>query len=256
MADDLQPEPVLSYREEVAPAPYNDPAVPHDAAALMRFSVADGLVRSVRAFSLIADTSPLGFARWGLNSSEMIAGHDRYLLLEAIRELDPAKADEIAERIIVAAEAGDSYGEWLWQWATELGLDADRLYDGVEAEEVEVHPVGHVVMYRDEAGEWRWAAISRNNVDTVADSGEGYVDRSDCESMARRMFPGVEIRNLADQDKPDAGVSIDPAAGQSARIWQPPEDWLSAAWPSPDDDWVPLGTLDDPSSAPGGDSDG
>lgn len=34
-------------------------------------------------------------------------------------------------------------------------------------------------IYRDRAGHWRWTLRSANNR-TIADSGEGYVNRSDC----------------------------------------------------------------------------
>ncbi|MEM7043709.1 MAG: DUF1508 domain-containing protein [Pseudomonadota bacterium] len=34
-------------------------------------------------------------------------------------------------------------------------------------------------MYRDRVGEWRWSLKAANN-HTIADSGEGYINRSDC----------------------------------------------------------------------------
>lgn len=47
-----------------------------------------------------------------------------------------------------------------------------------------------VEVYRDKAGEWRWRRVSSNG-DIVADSGEGYVHREDCENGAARQ--GVTI---------------------------------------------------------------
>lgn len=38
------------------------------------------------------------------------------------------------------------------------------------------HPGGRVRVYKDEGGEWRWTRLESS--DTVADSGEGYVDKS------------------------------------------------------------------------------
>jgi uncharacterized protein YegP (UPF0339 family) len=36
------------------------------------------------------------------------------------------------------------------------------------------------VMYKDAAGYWRWRLFATNNK-IVADSGEGYVNKTDCE---------------------------------------------------------------------------
>lgn len=36
-------------------------------------------------------------------------------------------------------------------------------------------------IYKDRAGEYRWYLMSGNNVDKIANSGEGYVKKSDCE---------------------------------------------------------------------------
>lgn len=60
--------------------------------------------------------------------------HDVAALLRALREVDPTKADEMARFVWGAADAGDSYGEWLYQWMTEEGLDADAIHaEGVAA---------------------------------------------------------------------------------------------------------------------------
>jgi uncharacterized protein YegP (UPF0339 family) len=34
-------------------------------------------------------------------------------------------------------------------------------------------------MYKDRAGEWRWQLV-HNNGNVISDSGEGYVNKSDC----------------------------------------------------------------------------
>lgn len=53
-----------------------------------------------------------------------------------------------------------------------------------------------IELYRDAAGEWRWRAISKNHVDILADSGQGYINRTDCRAMAEGLFPGVEIKEV------------------------------------------------------------
>lgn len=36
-------------------------------------------------------------------------------------------------------------------------------------------------IYKDGKGEWRWRLRAANNTDILADSGEGYKNKSDCE---------------------------------------------------------------------------
>lgn len=62
-----------------------------------------------------------------LVSQRIICAHDTYLLLTALAEVAPERADELAAQMWHAAEAGDSYGEWLYQWAVEAGLDAEAI---------------------------------------------------------------------------------------------------------------------------------
>jgi uncharacterized protein YegP (UPF0339 family) len=35
-------------------------------------------------------------------------------------------------------------------------------------------------MYKDRAGQWRWQLVHNSNGKIIADSGEGYVNKSDC----------------------------------------------------------------------------
>lgn len=46
--------------------------------------------------------------------------------------------------------------------------------------------------YQDAAGEWRWRAIAING-NIVANSGEGYKNRVDCEAMIDR-FKGIQVK--------------------------------------------------------------
>ena len=48
-------------------------------------------------------------------------------------------------------------------------------------------------VYQDEHGEWRWRALAGNNK-VVADSGEGYHNRSHAKKMAKEMFPSARVR--------------------------------------------------------------
>lgn len=64
---------------------------------------------------------------------EMIADHDRYLLLDALNARDPRRADELARAMWMAADAGDSYGEWIYDWCKAEGLDPEAIRAECEA---------------------------------------------------------------------------------------------------------------------------
>lgn len=44
-----------------------------------------------------------------------------------------------------------------------------------------------IVIYTDNAGEWRWTRTATNG-NIVGRSSEGYVNKSDCEDNANRQF--------------------------------------------------------------------
>ena len=46
--------------------------------------------------------------------------------------------------------------------------------------------------YQDKANEWRWRAIGMNG-EKVANCGEGYKNKSDCVSIAERLFSNATI---------------------------------------------------------------
>jgi uncharacterized protein YegP (UPF0339 family) len=50
------------------------------------------------------------------------------------------------------------------------------------------------VMKKDNAGEWRWN-LKANNGEIIADSGEGYKNKGDCEH-------GIELVKAAGPDTP------------------------------------------------------
>lgn len=42
------------------------------------------------------------------------------LALSVLDRVHPGAATELAQHLLMAADFGDSYGEWLWQWGEEL----------------------------------------------------------------------------------------------------------------------------------------
>ena len=49
--------------------------------------------------------------------------------------------------------------------------------------------------YKDKAGEWRWRLIAANKSDIIADSGEGYINKSDC-------LHGIDLVKSTDTSTP------------------------------------------------------
>jgi uncharacterized protein YegP (UPF0339 family) len=49
-----------------------------------------------------------------------------------------------------------------------------------------------VIVYEDAENDWRWRAVAGNNK-TVADSSEGYENKSYAISAAAKLFPNSEI---------------------------------------------------------------
>lgn len=106
------------------------PKTPPTADEMIRYCAALGLYQSAQAVDLVGVTrgqGALGAARLRLNAEQMIANYDRIRLLRALVALAPAAADAEASNMWLAAEGGDSYGECLWEWADEYGLEADRI---------------------------------------------------------------------------------------------------------------------------------
>jgi uncharacterized protein YegP (UPF0339 family) len=59
---------------------------------------------------------------------------------------------------------------------------------------------GHFVIYKDEAGEYRWRYVAGNGL-TMADSAEGYTERNDAaealETVARAIYDAIETARKA-----------------------------------------------------------
>lgn len=106
-----------------------DPDGPWDAETVMRWLAGAGCAGAARSIDLLPrdHSDQASVFRYFNNLAHVQQCHDMHLALGALRQLDPAKADEIAHRVILAAVAGDGYGEWLWQWADEAGLAADAI---------------------------------------------------------------------------------------------------------------------------------
>lgn len=114
------------------------PTEPPTAAELIRYSAGRGYWLMGRTWGLMdwehaEGSTPLSMAQHMAWSVEMIHHHDTVLLLQLLAKHDQQAADDAAVRIWTAADAGDSYGEWLWQWAKEAGLDPDAIYANGEA---------------------------------------------------------------------------------------------------------------------------
>lgn len=75
--------------------------------------------------------------RWYLNCEQMQGAHDRIVLLGTLLELDQEVADQVARQIWLAADAGDSYGEHLYDAAFRYGLDADGIVETATREVAE-----------------------------------------------------------------------------------------------------------------------
>lgn len=52
-----------------------------------------------------------------------------------------------------------------------------------------------IKVYRDARGEWRWQRVAPNGR-IIAESGEGYHNRTDCLAMASEQFPEDEVVTL------------------------------------------------------------
>lgn len=103
-----------------------NPEGPWDAASVLRWLASDGVAATAISIDLLPakGAEPREWERYMANVYRIMHAHDLFLALSALVELDPAKADETANRIVLAAVCGDSYGEWLWDWAVDHGLDA------------------------------------------------------------------------------------------------------------------------------------
>ena len=125
-----------TYIETHAPSPVDNPDVPPTAENLLRNAIATGQAASARMWERGLPRFDEGetnrrrmerMAVWFWGFFEMVGAHDLCLALNALRQVDPKRADEVAAEIVDAYESGDSYSEWLWEWCEAFGLDAQKI---------------------------------------------------------------------------------------------------------------------------------
>lgn len=108
-----------TYLEQVAPYPATEAEA--TAENLIRYLVA-------RASSAQFDADGHMYRQdWELHALTCRDILTTYGLIVALKTLPPEVADEIAERIWADWRDGAQVGEWLWQWAIEVGIDPVRL---------------------------------------------------------------------------------------------------------------------------------
>lgn len=89
---------------------------------------ADRLVRALIVTVIAMDARMGESPQRDLGAAVVSTWSTVYLLRAAIAAGgDPRTADALARGIWLAWQAGDSIGTSVWEWATEYGLDADRL---------------------------------------------------------------------------------------------------------------------------------
>lgn len=54
----------------------------------------------------------------------------------------------------------------------------------------------HAELYTDSRNQWRWR-IFANNGKVVADSSEGYINRSDCRAIFRKLHPFMTLKEVS-----------------------------------------------------------
>ena len=114
-----------------------DPDGPWGAAMVLRWLASDALAASAVSVDLVPRGDGWDDATkrhlYMANAQRVMDTHDLYLTLSALMEVDSARADECADRVIIGALSGDSYGEWAWEWAVAQGLDAQAIQDEARA---------------------------------------------------------------------------------------------------------------------------
>ncbi len=70
---------------------------------------------------------------WHAQLSAGVQGYGLIYLLAVVREIDPTVADIAARDLVAAFDAGDSLGEWVWQWRNELAEGQPLTLRGIPA---------------------------------------------------------------------------------------------------------------------------
>lgn len=77
--------------------------------------------------------SPLRLAQ----TLAVISGVGLMSCIRALRDVDPAKADAFVKDYWLMCDAGDAFGELLWEWAEAAGLDLELLKHARSADAVD-----------------------------------------------------------------------------------------------------------------------
>lgn len=99
----------------------------------IEYAVTDGLFAEGLHSALMdagaSDPQHPLFGRYHETLLRIIHDFDTVKSIRAVQALDPAAADALAADVWLAAWAGDSYGEWLWEWGEGLGLLPQSWFD-------------------------------------------------------------------------------------------------------------------------------
>ncbi|SDD42361.1 hypothetical protein [Auraticoccus monumenti] len=131
MSTTTQPDP-QPYLTEVAPDIYQRPE-PVTLDEHLRFLAASGLAAAATSLDQLPDRELFGielraaWQQWHLNFHVLSGSFVTHLLLTELREADPERAARVSQRIIEEYDFGDTFGEWLFHWTSQYGLDAERI---------------------------------------------------------------------------------------------------------------------------------
>lgn len=126
--------------------------------AMIRFHAAQGLYASTRSLRLVHDRTELGMTRWFLNFEQLAGAFDRVRALRVVKAAAAGVADDVARDWWLAADAGDSYGEMLYDWAKAAGLDVQSIAPNGPITTPPAPPEREVpVVWASEDGETWWA---------------------------------------------------------------------------------------------------
>jgi hypothetical protein len=103
--------------------------IPRAAEPLIRMFIDQFQAACERMFG--ADKPKLTDEQWAWTSIRQVDTFGLAYLLAAIRKLDPEIADSAAAHLADAWGAGDSLGEWMWQWQQELNAGKPLTLRGI-----------------------------------------------------------------------------------------------------------------------------
>jgi len=119
----------IEWLERNAPDPWRDrdadPTPDEAYREILRNFEATGLMYQAAAMSLLPSRGD--FRPYFDSFKSMSHSYDMAFLLRELHAQSPDAAREAAYKLWLAYEAGDGFGEWLWHWCQEDGLDPDEI---------------------------------------------------------------------------------------------------------------------------------